>query len=48
MLVNCICWGSGVLRGLASVLGAIDWLSVVYLALRVRGGGWLMHGVGHS
>ena len=46
--ISCICWGSGVLRGFASVLGVIAWLFVIYLALNVRGGGCLMHGVEHS
>ena len=47
-LASCICWGGSVLGGLVSVVGVIDWLVVIYLALSVRGGGCLVHGVGHS
>ena len=46
-MASCVCWGSGVLRGFANVLSAIEWLLVVYLVLSVRGGGCLVHGVGH-
>jgi hypothetical protein len=46
-LANCVCWGGSVLGAMGNVVGVVDWLLVIYLALNVRSGGCLVHGVGH-
>ena len=49
-LVRCVCCGSGVVVGFASVLGSSVWLFVINCVLRykVRGCGCLLQGVGQS